>query len=173
MCRDQASLVKHLQSHSGQPRSVAKKFPCKLCGAWLASKYSLKCHVEKHSSEPVKCDQCDKISPNVDAHQFHVRYTHSDATLKCHLCTKSFKYSISLKVCPYVVLLHNSISLNFILLSSVQNHIATHSNDRQYKCSYCNETFVWQSNMYKHQKKMHLQEWSQDKAKKSQYTPPT
>lgn len=50
-----------------------------------------------------------------------------------------------------------------------QDHIATHTREKSYKCSYCPEEFIWRSNMYAHQKKCHPMEWSEDRKRKGPF----
>lgn len=52
-----------------------------------------------------------------------------------------------------------------------QDHVATHTREKSYKCSYCPEEFIWRSNMYAHQKKCHPMEWSEDRKRKSPFVP--
>ncbi|XP_055314011.1 zinc finger protein 729-like [Sitodiplosis mosellana] len=128
-----------LKKHSTETKQPEAKLQCDVCNGWYP-KSSLKAHKIKHNSEPQKCNQCDKVSPNAQALEQHIRYTHnSEANFNCHLCEKSFK-----------------------LPASLRDHIATHLNNKSHKCTYCDMTFVWRQNMYKH-RKLH-EEWLADKA---------
>lgn len=49
---------------------------------------------------------------------------------------------------------------------SFQDHISSHTNEMKHKCSYCDQAFIWRSEMYKHRKKIHFQQWSIDNEKK-------
>lgn len=40
-----------------------------------------------------------------------------------------------------------------------QDHVATHTGEKAYKCSFCPEAFIWRPNMYAHQKKAHPVEY--------------
>lgn len=71
---------------------------CEVCSAWLSNRYTLKEHMLRHNSEPQKCPQCDKISPNQHALLCHIREVHTERIHKCHLCEKTFKAAVALKV---------------------------------------------------------------------------
>lgn len=77
-----------------------QKFQCEICNAVLSNKGSFQTHVNKHSSELQKCPHCEKISPNPNALNQHIKLLHLiQPTHKCNLCDKSFKVITSLKVC--------------------------------------------------------------------------
>lgn len=109
---------------------------CQICGTWLSNRYTLKEHMIRHNSEPQKCNQCDKISPNQHALLCHIREVHCDRIFNCHLCSKTFKAAVALK-----------------------DHVATHTGEKTHKCSFCPDAFIWRPNMYSHQKKAHPEEW--------------
>lgn len=41
-----------------------------------------------------------------------------------------------------------------------QDHVATHTGEKSYKCSFCPEEFTWRPNMYAHRKKAHPFEYN-------------
>lgn len=187
---------------------------CELCHSWLSNRYALKAHMLRHTSEPKKCPQCDKISPNANALSSHIREVHADRIHKCHLCEKSFKAAVALKVSLNIFDEQNrvkfagnnpehfreleEIRMNFDTFRinqkikkfkkmpgnskklqnpkknthfSFQDHVATHTREKSYRCTYCPEEFIWRSNMYAHQKKCHPMEWSEDRKRKSPFSP--
>lgn len=85
---------------------------CELCHSWLSNRYALKAHMLRHTSEPKKCPQCDKISPNANALSSHIREVHAERIHKCHLCEKAFKAAVALKVTKRI-----RVGLTFIVLS--------------------------------------------------------
>lgn len=55
-------------------------------------------HMRKHTAEPQKCHQCDKIAPNAHALRLHIGAVHCEAKFECHLCVRKFKLQPALKV---------------------------------------------------------------------------
>ncbi|XP_055314293.1 zinc finger protein 90-like [Sitodiplosis mosellana] len=141
--KTKAQLKQHQSKHLDVAPKSKPKFQCDICKGWYASRGSLINHKTKHNSGPQKCNQCHKVSANTHALEQHIRYIHnSEANFKCHLCDKSLRSQASLK-----------------------DHVATHTNKKSYKCTYCDETFIWRQNMYKHRKHQHEEEWLADKDK--------
>lgn len=49
-------------------KKPSERVNCHMCDATFVDKYRLKTHIETiHLGKPVKCTQCDKISPNESA----------------------------------------------------------------------------------------------------------
>lgn len=92
-----AQLRAHLKRHE-DIKKPKEKFQCKECQKWLSSQGSLFSHMQRHNSEPQKCDQCDKVSPNIAALKMHVRAVHCESNFKCHICGKTFKLGPTLAV---------------------------------------------------------------------------
>ena len=47
-----------------------------------------------------------------------------------------------------------------------QEHMASHTGDVLYSCDFCDRTFNSSANRASHRKKMHPQQWLEDKLKK-------
>ncbi|XP_031622031.1 zinc finger protein 888-like [Contarinia nasturtii] len=134
-------VLSHIRSMHMENSIRRERAQCQICSAWLSNRYTLKDHMMRHNSEPQKCSQCDKISPNQHALLCHVREVHCERIYRCHLCEKTFKAAVALK-----------------------DHISTHTGEKTYKCSFCPEAFIWRPNMYSHQKKAHPEEWKKTKS---------
>lgn len=157
------------QMHADSDQSERRqKVQCTICDSWLSNRYTLKTHMQNHSSEPQKCPQCDKVSPNHHALMCHIKEVHTIPKFQCEHCDKRFKMASALKV----KLIHGCYKdtqkylLNVCPFPSFQDHMATHTGKKLYRCSYCSESFVWRPNMYSHQKKAHPDEWNADKTRR-------
>ncbi|XP_055314289.1 transcription factor grauzone-like isoform X2 [Sitodiplosis mosellana] len=93
--KTKAELKAHQETHTS--RSSKPKWQCNVCNGWYSNQYKLAKHKLTHDSEPQKCNQCDKISPNPNALKQHIRMVHCELKFKCHLCEKSFKSQATLK----------------------------------------------------------------------------
>lgn len=48
----------------------------------------------------------------------------------------------------------------------LQNHMARHTGEAKYNCSFCSRTFASSSNCYSHRKRMHADEYKNELKKK-------
>lgn len=60
-------VLAHIRSLHTENSVRRERVQCQICDAWLSNRYTLKEHMIRHNSEPQKCTQCDKISPNQHA----------------------------------------------------------------------------------------------------------
>uniref|UniRef100_A0A182MX22 C2H2-type domain-containing protein n=1 Tax=Anopheles culicifacies TaxID=139723 RepID=A0A182MX22_9DIPT len=129
----------HRLTHSTEGKSQLKH-QCEQCNKWLRNKKSYQQHLIRcHSSDgPVTCKFCGKESVNASALKSHVHLHHaSRPDYPCTFCSKSFKTALRLR-----------------------EHEATHTGTILYRCPWCPRTFACGSNMYKHKKAGHPQEWA-------------
>lgn len=139
------TFLRHMEEHAGVPTAVET---CNICGAKLSNKLGLKYHVKmQHRPENQMeqiCPYCSKVSPNINAHNRHIQYSHKmQRKHACHLCDKAFKYPNKLK-----------------------EHVSTHTGEALYTCPHCPRTFKSNANMHKHRKTAHRQEWEENRLNK-------
>ncbi|KAH8370336.1 hypothetical protein KR093_003089 [Drosophila rubida] len=138
--RGREALVRHMEEHTGVPQKVIK---CNLCESTLTTKYGLARHIKMmHTAEnlqPIQCEYCLKVSPSLQAHQHHIKYTHNTArSHQCPMCEKAFKRP-----------------------NELREHMTTHTGEVLYTCPHCPKTFNSNANMHAHRKKMHFKEWQE------------
>ncbi|XP_030383918.1 transcription factor grauzone [Scaptodrosophila lebanonensis] len=138
--RGREALARHMEEHTGAP---SKPIKCHLCGSALTTKYGLARHIKMmHTAEnlePRQCEICFKISPTLQAHLHHMKYTHNTArTHQCPMCEKAFKRP-----------------------NELREHLTTHTGEVLYTCPHCPKTFNSNANMHAHRKKVHRKEWEE------------
>ncbi|XP_033155207.1 transcription factor grauzone [Drosophila mauritiana] len=143
--RGREALARHMEEHTGGPQAAIK---CHLCDSMLTTKYGLARHIKMmHTAEnlqPMQCEFCLKISPSLQAHQHHIKYTHNTArSHQCPMCEKAFKRPNELK-----------------------EHMTTHTGEVLYTCPHCPQTFNSNANMHAHRKKVHRKEWEENRHKR-------
>ncbi|XP_051985201.1 zinc finger and BTB domain-containing protein 41 [Xyrauchen texanus] len=136
----------HTRVHTGE-----KPFQCEICLQCYSTKSNLTVHKKKHESDaPVqkkehKCPFCNKLHASKKTLGRHVKRFHPDHLQefltqkkkregwKCDICQKSFSRR------PHL-----------------EEHMVLHSQDKPFKCAYCDEYFKSRFARLKHQEKFHL-----------------
>uniref|UniRef100_A0A336MHV3 CSON012588 protein n=1 Tax=Culicoides sonorensis TaxID=179676 RepID=A0A336MHV3_CULSO len=152
---------------------------CDLCSKTFKTKFELGLHRRNNHGEDgparVQCDRCLLWYSNQRALKDHVRSIHERTQkIVCTLCGheaaskaalrghKKIKHDEKLHRCDYC-------GKALATLVRLREHIsAAHTGISLYSCRYCpNKQFNMRSNMYKHYKTMHPDQWERDKADKN------
>ncbi|XP_032388295.1 zinc finger and BTB domain-containing protein 41 [Etheostoma spectabile] len=137
----------HTRVHTGE-----KPFQCDICLQRYSTKSNLTVHKKKHTSDaPIqkkehKCPFCNKLHASKKTLAKHVRRFHPDHIqeflTKRKRKSEGWKCAICLKT--------------FTRRPHLQEHMILHTQDRPFKCSFCDEFFKSRFARLKHQEKYHL-----------------
>lgn len=137
----------HTRVHTGE-----KPFQCDICLQRYSTKSNLTVHKKKHASDAPfpkkehKCPFCSKLHASKKTLAKHVRRFHPDHIqeflTKRKRKSEGWKCAICLKT--------------FTRRPHLQEHMILHTQDRPFKCSFCDEYFKSRFARLKHQEKYHL-----------------
>ncbi|XP_030257455.1 zinc finger and BTB domain-containing protein 41 [Sparus aurata] len=137
----------HTRVHTGE-----KPFQCDICLQRYSTKSNLTVHKKKHASDAPfqkkehKCPFCSKLHASKKTLAKHVRRFHPDNIqeflTKRKKKSEGWKCAICLKT--------------FSRRPHLQEHMILHTQDRPFKCSFCDEYFKSRFARLKHQEKYHL-----------------
>lgn len=178
-------LAVHVRAHSG-----IIPYKCDICEKPFSDKYFLKRHIKKHSpeyveqklekeikpkekhqSQPIKCEACDKVFLFNSHMQIHYARVHSELTpYECELCQKQFHTIHDLK---RHLKSHSEKTYQCELCKKMfrrkaylKAHFQMHTKPEEVKCDVCNKTFKYLKTLAKHIK-THA---SEDKGEASEQT---
>ncbi|KAM7379009.1 hypothetical protein PAMP_004589 [Pampus punctatissimus] len=139
----------HTRVHTGE-----KPFQCDICLQRYSTKSNLTVHKKKHASDAPfqkkehKCPFCNKLHASKKTLAKHVRRFHpehiQEFLTKRKRKSEGWKCAICLK--------------SFTRRPHLQEHMILHTQDRPFKCSFCDEHFKSRFARLKHQEKYHLGE---------------
>ncbi|KAL0858412.1 hypothetical protein ABMA27_012291 [Loxostege sticticalis] len=160
------SLKRHLEKHVDTSPSAAC---CEDCGVTFQSVSSYQRHLKnslKHVTQQQLrfiCDHCGRRFADKTKIRDHIEEKHLHKTYSCHICLKQSKNRVSLD--QHIRNVHKGRPNNkvchhcgkaFPTKMQLESHIRTHTGERPFICEFCPTTFTQQSNLYKHNRQVHL-----------------
>lgn len=152
--------------NSETARKKAKRMRCcDICGKQVSSSY-FKRHMRSHPNETKLvtffCDIC-KYSCNLKHRiRFHMRHKHLKVVqYKCEFCNRSYTDKVSLKFHTSNThtqkFQHHCTICNKGLITAyrLRNHMALHSDLRQFKCDICGDSFKTDEYLKRHKRETH------------------
>ncbi|XP_053549764.1 zinc finger and BTB domain-containing protein 41 [Bombina bombina] len=137
----------HTRVHTGE-----KPFECDVCHQRYSTKSNLTVHKKRHSSDTIihqkehKCPCCNKLHASRKTLAKHMKRFHPENSQEFLAVKKLKSESWKCDVC----------NKSFTRRPHLQEHMILHSQDKPFKCSYCEEHFKSRFPRLKHQEKHHL-----------------
>ena len=138
-------------NHKVLIHNIEKSFKCYKCGKGFANEIVLKRHEKQRekaphicstSTEPYKCDLCDKISVSERTLRDHMKTVHKKVgAFKCDTCDKTF----------------NAQKFLYRHQNQRKNHRNICKTEKEiHRCDLCGKTFSMKGNLTSHKLKIHL-----------------
>ncbi|XP_050556892.1 zinc finger imprinted 3-like [Spodoptera frugiperda] len=168
--RWKTSLKRHLEKHEVMKgKSPSSAAYCSTCNINFSSICSYQRHLKislKHVTQDqfkFICDHCNKRFSDKTKIRDHIEEKHLHKTFQCHICLKTSKNRVGLdqhirnvhKGRPNNKMCHHC-GKGFPTKVQLESHIRTHTGERPFICEFCPTTFSQQSNLYKHNRQVHL-----------------
>ncbi|GBP13530.1 Gastrula zinc finger protein XlCGF26.1 [Eumeta japonica] len=167
--RWKTSLKKHLEKHDDKGKSADSLPFCTPCGVSFSSVSTYQRHL-KNSLKHVTvnelkfiCADCNRKFANKTKLRDHIEEKHLHKTYQCYICHKPSKNRVCLD--QHIRNVHRGRPNNkichhcgkgFPTKVQLESHIRSHTGERPFICEYCPTTFSQQSNLYKHNRQVHM-----------------
>ncbi|XP_055635967.1 zinc finger protein ZFP2-like isoform X2 [Toxorhynchites rutilus septentrionalis] len=151
-----------------------KMFMCEQCPKMFKNRNGLELHKSEHDIElrkPVKCELCGKEMRRGSSLAKHMKVIHSqEDPVNCNLCGKQFRTKFHMirhrtNTCSAMIdsrpFKCEICGKGFAMRLTMTEHMTTHTKTSLYQCPFCFKTFGYISNLHKHRKKAHPEEWQE------------
>lgn len=162
-----------LADHCRKIHEKLRPFICEICATSFKTKHTLDGHILTHFDRTrVQCDECGKFYCNELQVKRHQKRCHGigGQVFQCKICGVHAKNAYALTA--HINLNHKAdpqkhqcevCSKGFKRIKTLREHMASHTGQKLYSCSFCEREFNSSANKYKHQKNRHPEEYVQMK----------